>query len=50
MVNNVLDNPEDLTAATTNALADIIRHGLTMTNAAPAAAEMPKSLKGCASA
>ena len=46
MVNSVFDNPEDLTAATSNALADIMRQGLTITRAAPAAAEMPSSLKG----
>ena len=48
IVKSVFDNPEDLTAATTKVLAEIMRHGLTTTNAAPAATEMPSRLKGWA--
>ncbi len=48
IVNSVFDKPDDLTAATTNALAEIMRHGLMTTTAAPAATEMPSRLKGWA--
>ncbi|MBH2008894.1 MAG: hypothetical protein I8H71_04245 [Xanthomonadaceae bacterium] len=46
IVIKVLVKPDDFTAATSNALAETMRHGRITTIAAPAAAEIPTSLNG----